>query len=181
MTFQLETVFTIGVYGYAESAFFDALVDSNIDLFIDIRMRRGLRGSRYRFANSAALQRKLRENGIAYAHLKQLAPTAEIRAFQHQADNDEKTAKRDRTELNKAYIHAFKRDILKVYKRKPENKLDCQALLHESMTLANYPADRPLRRIALFCVEAHPHACHRSLVAAEFGRRLGVAVQHIHM
>lgn len=181
MTLELETVFTIGVYGYAEAVFFGALVDSQIDLFIDIRMRRGLRGSKYRFANSACLQSKLREHGIAYAHLKQLAPTADIRALQHQADKQEKTAKRDRTWLSKAYIHAFKRDILKVYKRKPENKLNCEALLHEAMALADYPAEQPLRRIALFCVEAHPHACHRSLVAAEFGRRLGGDIQHIQI
>ena len=181
MTLELEAVYTIGVYGYDEGAFFGALRTAQIDLFIDIRMRRGLRGSRYSFANSASLQLKLRENGIAYAHLKGLAPTSEIRALQQVEDKKTRTAKRERTELSKAYIHAFKRDILRVYKRKPENKLDCDALLREAMAQADYPSDKPLRRIALFCVEAQPHACHRSLVAEEFRRRLDVETRHIHI
>ena len=181
MPLELEALYTIGVYGYSESAFFDSLNDNRIDLFIDIRMRRGMRGSKYSFANSSYLQCKLRDHGIAYAHLKQLAPTAEIRAAQQQVDAREKIAKRDRTALSKAYIHAFKRDILKVYKRKPEYKLDCEALLREAMALADYPAEQALRRVCFFCVEAHPNACHRSLVAAEFQRRIGVDIQHIQI
>ena len=56
-----------------------------------------MRGSKYKYANSAALQAKLEgTEGIYYAHLKELAPTKEIRALQWQADKEEGTRKRDR-------------------------------------------------------------------------------------
>ena len=80
------TIFTIGVYGFSEDAFFTALKDHEIDLFIDIRARRGMRGAKYKFVNSSYLQAKLKEMGIGYAHLKELAPTPRIRGLQEQAD-----------------------------------------------------------------------------------------------
>ena len=41
-------VFTIGVYGSTENSFFEKLAQSRIDLFCDIRQRRGVRGSQYK-------------------------------------------------------------------------------------------------------------------------------------
>ena len=45
-------VFTIGVYGSTENSFFEKLAQSRIDLFCDIRQRRGVRGSQYKYVNS---------------------------------------------------------------------------------------------------------------------------------
>ena len=42
-------LFTIGVYGFSETEFFDALEEAGIDTFIDIRYRRGVRGSLYAY------------------------------------------------------------------------------------------------------------------------------------
>ncbi len=179
MTVELQTIFTIGVYGYSEDAFFCAITENNIDLFIDIRARRGMRGSKYKFANSNYLQAKLRELGIAYAHLPELAPSKEIRALQWLADKEEKTLKRERTGLSKAYVKAYKRDVLNIYKRKPEKKFDAEAVLAEANQVAEFGCDRPLRRIVLFCVEQHPDACHRSLVAAALQSQLRVDIRHI--
>ena len=173
-------IYTIGVYGCAEDEFFGALTDHEIDLFIDIRARRGMRGARYKFVNSSYLQRKLQALGIGYAHLKELAPTPAIRSLQDEADKRDKLARRsDRDDLCREYIHAFKRDILRVYKRKPERKFQAAAALAQALTLAELPAGTSLKRPALFCVEAEPRACHRSLVAAEMGRQLDVEVEHI--
>ena len=36
MTAELQTIFTIGVYGSTEESFFGALVENEIELFIDI-------------------------------------------------------------------------------------------------------------------------------------------------
>lgn len=173
-------IFTIGVYGFTEDAFFQALKDHEIDLFIDIRARRGMRGAKYKFVNSIHLQKKLKEMGIGYAHLKELAPGPEMRAAQGQADKRENIKKRQRIELSKAFIKAYKRDILKTYKRKPENKFKAkEEILDRARQLAQYPPDQPLRHVTLFCVEEHPQACHRSLVAAALKEQLRVKIKHI--
>ena len=39
MTTELQTIFTIGVYGSTEESFFGTLVENEIELFIDIRAR----------------------------------------------------------------------------------------------------------------------------------------------
>ena len=174
------TIFTIGVYGFSEDGFFSKLQENGIDLFIDIRARRGMRGSRYKFVNSGYLQAKLDKMGIAYAHLKELAPSPEMRAAQGQADKQENINKRQRQALSKPFIRAYKRDILKAYKRKPENKFKAkEEILDRARQLAQYPPDRPLRHLALFCVEQHPQACHRSLVAEELKKQLEGDIEHI--
>ena len=174
------TILTIGVYGFSEDGFFKALQDRQIDLFIDIRARRGMRGPKYKFVNSGYLQAKLKEMGIAYAHLKDLAPSPEIRAAQSQADRQASIRKRQRQTLSKPFIRAYRRDILKAYKRKPENKFKAkEAIVDKARQLAQYPPDRPLRHLALFCVEEHPQACHRSLVAEELKKQLEGDIVHI--
>ena len=52
---------TIGVYGSDEATFFEALQRAGVDTFCDIRWRRGVRGAKYAFANSARLQKRLAE------------------------------------------------------------------------------------------------------------------------
>ena len=173
-------IYTLGVYGYTEDEFFDALAVHGIDLFIDIRARRGMRGSRYKFVNSTYLQAKLKELGIGYAHLKELAPTPRIRRLQDQADQQQKLERRsDRQRLCREYVHEYKRDVLRVYKRKSELKLHAEGELARARELAHFPAGRAAARVALFCVEGEPKACHRSLVAAEFGRQLSLQVEDI--
>ena len=172
-------IFTIGVYGYTEDAFFEALVSHEIDLFIDIRARRGMRGSKYKFANSKYLQSKLKKEGICYAHLADLAPTKEIRAEQHKVDERENTKKRDRLALSKEFIKTYRRDILNVHKRKKENMFYAENVLARAKQQSQYPPEKPLQRIVLFCVERHPQACHRTLVAEELRKQLGATIEHI--
>ena len=179
MTAELQTIFTIGVYGSTEESFFCALQENKIDLFIDIRARRGMRGSKYKYVNSTYLQAQLKDLGIYYAHLKELAPTKEIRALQQRADALQKSSKRERTELSKAYIKTYRRDILKAYKRKPENRLFAAGILATARRLSTFPPAEPLRHALLFCVERHPQACHRSLVAADWKRQLGIKIEHL--
>lgn len=179
MTTELPTIYTVGVYGSTEETFFAALVENEIELFIDIRARRGMRGPKYKYVNSAALQLKLNELGIFYAHLKELAPTKEIRALQWQADKEEKTRKRDRMELSDAYVDRYKEQILKYRKKKDELKLEPKDVLERAKLLAEYPIDKPLQRYVLFCVEANAKACHRSLVAARFKDKMGGRVKHV--
>ena len=177
---SLDAIYTIGVYGYAEAAFFAALQEQKIDLFIDVRRRRGVRGARYKFVNSSYLQAKLAELGIGYAHLLELAPTAHIRSLQDIADQEQRLQRRsDRKDLCKEYIHEYKRDILRVYKRKPERKFVAADALTMARQLAGIPDAQPVLRPALFCVEGEPRACHRSLLAAEMQRQLKVKVHNI--
>jgi hypothetical protein len=82
-----DKIVTIGVYGFNEAGFFKALLDAKVDTFCDIRLRRGMRGSQYAFVNSVRLQNKLAELGIRYFHLKQLAPSQNIRDRQKEEDD----------------------------------------------------------------------------------------------
>jgi len=77
------TIVTIGVYGFDEQSFFGALQDAKIDTFCDIRLRRGMRGSLYAFANSEYLQRRLRKLEIRYLHLKELLIFSRVRTCIH--------------------------------------------------------------------------------------------------
>ncbi len=173
-------IYTLGVYGFSEEAFFEALRQHEIDLFIDIRRRRGMRGARYKFVNSAYLQAKLAQMGIGYAHLLDLAPTQRIRSLQDEADQAQRLQRRsDRQQLCKAYVHEYKRDILRVYKRKPERRFVAADALTTARQLADIAADAPIRHPILFCVEGEPSACHRSLAAVEMARQLGLEVIHI--
>jgi uncharacterized protein (DUF488 family) len=155
-------IVTIGVYGYSEQEFFAALQAAGVDLFCDIRRRRGVRGSQYAFANSQRLQAKLAETGIAYRHVAALAPSTAIRHMQHAVDKAGHTAKRERTVLDPAYIAAYTQECL--------DDFSPQAFL------ADLPAD--VKVVAFFCVERTPEACHRSLVAAKFAA-MGLEVEHI--
>lgn len=156
-------IVTIGVYGFTEQSFFQALQDAHIDTFCDLRARRGVRGPDYPFANSARLQQRLAEMPIRYIHLKQLAPSEEIRALQNQADKQAKIAKRKRGELCEAFREAYQQSYL--------NTLNAKEILQQ--------VGQEAKVIGLFCVEREPEACHRSLVSAWLARELGLQVEHI--
>ena len=74
-------IFTIGVYGYTAEKFFSDLNQSGVEVFYDIRWRRGVRGVGYSFANYRRLKDKLESLGIRYIHRKDFAPPPEIRNF----------------------------------------------------------------------------------------------------
>ncbi|MCC6169024.1 MAG: DUF488 domain-containing protein [Caldilineaceae bacterium] len=155
-------IVTIGVYGYSEQEFFAALQAAQVDLFCDIRRRRGVRGSQYAFANSRRLQAKLADLGIAYRHVAALAPSTNVRHMQYAVDKALHTAKRRRAALDPAFIAAYAQECLAGFSP--------QAFLDE------LPAD--VKVAAFFCVERAPEACHRSLAAAQFAA-IGLEVEHI--
>ena len=156
-------IITIGVYGFDEAGFFDALCKAKVDTFCDIRSRRGVRGATYAFANSKRLQARLAEFGIRYIYRKDLAPTKIVREKQAAADKATKTAKRKRTALEEAFIDAYHTECLATF--------DPQSLLDE--------LESDAKVVALFCVETAPEACHRSLVADKLAKILNLEVEDI--
>ena len=66
----MPAVATIGVYGFTVRMFLDRLREADVGLVVDVRQRRGVRGSEYAWANSARLQAALDEAGVAYQHEK---------------------------------------------------------------------------------------------------------------
>jgi uncharacterized protein (DUF488 family) len=159
----LRKIVTIGVYGFTEAAFFRALQEARVDVFCDVRQRRGVRGAAYAFANSQRLQARLAALGIHYLHCKELAPPTAVRQRQHAADKAGKTAKRRRDALSPAFIDAYQAAVLADF----EPWALLQDLPPEAQTLA------------LFCVEREPAACHRSLAAEKLRQATGVPVEHI--
>ncbi|RKU12756.1 hypothetical protein C6502_05265 [Candidatus Poribacteria bacterium] len=156
-------IVTIGVYGFDEDSFFEALCNAKVDTFCDIRSRRGVRGSTYAFANSLRLQARLAELGIRYLYRKDLAPTQTVRNRQAEADKTTKTAKRKRMALGEAFITAYRTECLAGF--------DPHSLLDD--------LKEDVRVVALFCVEKHPEACHRSLVADKLRQELKLEVENI--
>lgn len=58
---SLQRVATIGVYGFDADSFFAALVANGVDLFCDLRARRGVRGRECAFANARRLEAMRKE------------------------------------------------------------------------------------------------------------------------
>lgn len=156
-------IVTIGVYGFDELSFFEALSIANVDTFCDIRSRRGVRGAKYAFANSQRLQARLEEMGIRYIYRKDLGPSKNVREKQQQVDKTTKTAKRKRTELSSSFIEAYQMECLAVF--------NPHTLIEELETDA--------QTVALFCVETTPEACHRSLVAQKLADTFKLEVEDI--
>jgi uncharacterized protein (DUF488 family) len=155
-------VATIGVYGFSAATFLEALRGAGVGLVIDVRQRRGVRGSEYAWANSVRLQAALAEAGIGYSHRRELAPTTELRQLQYRADASAGVGKRSRAELAPEYRERYTREIL------------------DRVDLAPIVASLPTDAIsALLCVERDPEACHRSLVAERLTAKHGVSVRHL--
>jgi uncharacterized protein (DUF488 family) len=155
-------IVTIGVYGFDVPDFLGALRAANVGVLADVRQRRGVRGSRYAWANARRLQAALAEEGIAYRHHRELAPTTELRHLQYAADDRLGVGKRSREVLDPEYRERYVTEIL--------DRADLDGLV------AEIPTDAAL---ALFCVEADPEACHRSLIAERLAERYGLTVAHI--
>lgn len=156
--------FTIGVYNSTEKEFFDKLTQNNIDTFCDIRQRRGVRGAKYSFVNSNRLQEKLNDLGIKYGYVQDLAPTTEIRELQKEIDAEKGELKSERQELGKVFVIEYKNKIL--------GNFDFERFFDN---LDNIGANR----IALFCVEEHPEACHRSIVADKLQNTFNYKISHL--
>lgn len=149
---------TIGVYGFDRESFLAALADAGVDLLLDVRQRRGVRGSEYAWANAKRLQAALAEAGIGYSHLSELAPTTEMRQLQYAEDEKQGVGKRNRSALAPAYVERYTAEVL--------DRVDLEPVVR---WIGN---SRP----ALFCVERDPEACHRSLIAARLQRDWGYEV-----
>ena len=157
----MAAIATIGVYGFDRDSFLAALAGAEVGLVLDVRQRRGVRGSEYAWANAARLQAALAEAGIGYTHLKELAPTTAMRELQYREDDRRGEGKRSRTVLAPEYARLYTEQILD-------------------------PADLdPIVRwigsgkAALLCVERDAVACHRSLIAARLRDEHGFDVEHL--
>jgi uncharacterized protein (DUF488 family) len=158
----MRTVVTIGVYGFDQATFLAALHDAGVKLLLDVRQRRGVRGSEYAWANSARIQAALADAAIAYRHHKELAPTTELRHLQYAEDERRGVGKRSRVELAPEYRERYIREIL--------DQVDLGPIV-ESL-----PTDAAT---ALLCVERDPEACHRSLIADRMAAEHGIAIAHL--
>jgi uncharacterized protein (DUF488 family) len=157
----VDSIATIGVYGFERDSFSEALTSAKIDLVLDVRQRRGVRGSEYAWANSRRLQATLAEADIGYSHLKELAPTTELRQLQYREDARLGEGKRSRTALAPEYARLYTEEIL--------DRVDLEPIVRWiGGSLA-----------ALLCVEREPEACHRSLIAARLERDWGLEVEHL--
>lgn len=153
---------TIGVYGFTAQAFEAALLEADVGLLVDVRQRRGVRGSEFAWANSQRLQAMLADAGIGYRHARDLAPTTELRKLQYAEDDRRGVGKRSRVELTTEYVRRYRSEIL------PHADLDG--------LVGSMPEDR---LTALLCVERDPEACHRLLIAERLAGERGASVIHL--
>ena len=152
---------TIGDYGFDGPGFIRALEDAKVGLVLDVRQRRGVRGSQYAWANAKRLEAALAAAGIGYTHLSELAPTTEMRQLQYEEDARKGEGKRSRTALAPEYARRYTEEVL--------DRADLDPVVR-------FVGDA---RAALLCVERDPEACHRSLIAARLEQDLGIEVLHL--
>jgi len=153
---------TIGVYGFDGPDFIRTLKEAQVGLVLDVRQRRGVRGSQYAWANAKRLQAALAEADIGYSHLPELAPTTEMRQLQYEEDERKGEGKRSRSELAPGYVRAYTEEVL--------DRVDLDPIVR-------FVGDN---RAALLCVERDPEACHRSLIAARLEGEFGIpVVEHL--
>ncbi len=157
----MASIATIGVYGFDRDSFLATLDGAGVDLLLDVRQRRGVRGSEYAWANARRLQAALPEVGIGYTHLKELAPTTELRQIQYREDARLGEGKRSRTTLAPEYARLYTEQIL------------------DPVDLSPIVKWIGASSAALFCVERDPEACHRSLIAARLKGEWGFRVKHL--
>jgi len=157
-----ERLATIGVYGFTVEEFLRTLREAHVQLVLDVRQRRGVRGPQYAWANSKRLQAALAEAGIGYQHHPELAPTTELRQLQYREDDRHGVGKRSRAQLAPEYRERYTREIL--------DRADLDAVVAEL---------REAGAGALLCVERDPEACHRSLVAERIEAEFRVRVTHL--
>src|SRR3954454_18087891 len=132
----IRTVATVGVYGATSAGFLAALRGADVGLLVDVRQRRGVRGSDYAWANSLRLQKALDEADIAYRHRIDLAPTTDLRQLQYREDSKRGEGKRSRSVLAPEYRRRYLAEVL--------DKVDLAAFVR------SLPVDRAS---ALLCVE----------------------------
>ncbi|HEX8975376.1 MAG TPA: DUF488 domain-containing protein [Solirubrobacteraceae bacterium] len=155
----MPRVATIGVYEYDARTFMAALDEAGVSKVLDIRQRRGVRGSRYAWANAQRLQAMLAEAGIGYEYHPELAPDTELRHLQYRDDDRQGVGKRSRVRLSPDYIREYTEEILDLVPLEP------------------FVRRLPVHGLgALLCVEATAQACHRSLVAGRLAERFGFEV-----
>ena len=155
----MERLYTIGAYGFDEEHFFGQLHDAKVDLFLDLRRRRGMRGTVYSFANAMRLQQELEDRVIVYRHAIDLAPQPETRELQRREDAQARVAKRQRKSLGKTFVDDYTSSTLESF--------DWEGMIKDLQAF---------RRPVLFCVERSPEACHRSIVAVRLARDTGILV-----
>ena len=152
----MSRVATIGVYGWTLDDFLAALSRAGVRIVLDVRQRRGVRGSEYSWANAKRLEASLAAAGFGYEHRPELAPTTELRQLQYREDERLGVGKRSRAELAPEYVTRYTREIL------------------ARADLGSIPAGA-----ALLCVERDAEACHRSLVAERLAAEHGATVLHL--
>jgi uncharacterized protein (DUF488 family) len=157
----MNRIATIGVYGADAGSFLATLRAAKVDLILDVRQRRGVRGHEYAWANARRLEAELAAAGVGYSHLAELAPTTSMREAQYEADAARGEGKRSRTVISAVYAERYTEEILE-------------------------PADLdPIVRFigrstaALLCVEREAAACHRSLIAARLARDYGFRIENL--
>lgn len=156
-------VFTIGVYGFDEISFLDALTRNSIDVVIDIRRRRAVRGSHYAFANSQRLQENLAEANIRYVHVIELSPPATMIQTQIKHDTEHGGKVRDRSDLTADFRATYHHDILDGFD-------------FNRMFSINEIVDG---NICFLCVERTAAACHRGMVAERLNELYGWPVTNL--
>ncbi|TMK58344.1 MAG: DUF488 domain-containing protein [Actinobacteria bacterium] len=152
---------TIGVYGFDGPSFIRALKEARVSLVLDVRQRRGVRGSEYAWANARRLEAALAEAGVGYSHLPELAPTTEMRQLQYREDERRGEGKRSRTELAPEYVRRYTEEVL--------DRVDLKPIVTWIGS----------KHAALLCVEKDAEACHRSLIAARLQQEFGFEIEHL--
>lgn len=141
---------TIGYEGAAAHMVVTALVEAEVDLLVDVRIRAQ---SRKPGLSKTSLAAELARGGIEYEHLRDLGTPLEIRAEFRAGNLDEGRAR---------------------YREYLRTDPAAQAALEQ---LAKRAGDRST---AILCFERDERTCHRLVVCEELAERYDLTVTHLH-
>lgn len=144
----IQALYTIGVYGFTPETFLSSIQRAGVDVLVDVRQRRGVRGAKYAFANAKRLDSDMEAAGVSSLQWKDLAPSTELRQLQRATDSATGTTKSERSMLSTSFIEGYRGLVL--------SSVEPTELLARL-----YGFVRP----AFLCVEQSAAACHRSLLA----------------
>ena len=158
----VAAIATIGDVRLDVGRFLRALRAADVRVLIDVRQRRGVRGSEYAWANSARCRRPWVRPASNTAITRSWRRPPSCGKLQYREDAKSGAGKRSRTELAPEYRDRYTSEIL--------SQVDLAAFV------ASLPSDGTT---ALLCVERDPEACHRSLIAERLAAKHGLSVTHL--
>ena len=152
--------------GMSARHFFGTLEAERVTMLVDTRQTTTYRDAR--FAHGDDLAYACERHDVGYAHIAELAPTADLRAAYHKVADGKSAAREERAVAWTAFLKGYARLVSTDRK-----------VLREGSPLRDLLYG-PHERIAFLCACQHYEDCHRRVLLGMIAKHVdGIAVAHL--